>query len=100
MTEIPAALIEAHRNNLKRYCRLLATDLTDLERDYIHRRIAETQRELDRINVTQMELIDYEERDNLYDVAAPPRIGRRRPHRALGNRSRDLPKGPSLSRTI
>jgi len=84
MTEIPAALIEAHRNNLKRYCRLLATDLTDLERDYIHRRIAETQRELDRINVRQMELIDHEDRDNLYDVAAPPRIGRRRSPRPSG----------------
>ena len=100
MTEIPAALIEAHRNNLKRYCRLLATDLTDLERDYIHRRIAETQQELDRLNMTQVELIGHEDQENYIDVAANRRNGRRRPHRALGNRSRDLPKGPSLSRTI
>jgi hypothetical protein len=84
MTEIPAGLIKAHRNNLERYCRLLATNLTDLERDYIHRRIAETQQELDRLNVTQIE-------ENLYDAAAHPRIGRRRPHIAL----RDSPWEPS-----
>ena len=30
-----------HRNNIQRYCRLLATPLTDTERQYIHRRIAE-----------------------------------------------------------
>ena len=91
MPEIPAALIKAHRNNLERYCRLLATNLTDLERDYIHRRIAETQRELDRLNVTPIALIDHENRENLYDAAAHPRIGRRRPHIAL----RDSPWEPS-----
>jgi hypothetical protein len=41
--------IEAHRMNLKRYCQLLATDLTELERDFIHRRIAETRRALDQL---------------------------------------------------
>lgn len=35
------ALIRSHRNNLARYRRLLATHLTELERDYINRRIAE-----------------------------------------------------------
>lgn len=28
-------------NNIQRYCRLLATQLTDLERAFIHRRLAE-----------------------------------------------------------
>ena len=31
----------ALRNNIQRYCRLLATQLTDLERAFIHRRLAE-----------------------------------------------------------
>lgn len=35
------ALIRSHRSNLARYRRLLATHLTELERDYINRRIAE-----------------------------------------------------------
>lgn len=44
-----AAAISAHRANLERYCRLLATNLTDMERDFIHRRIAETRLQLDRL---------------------------------------------------
>jgi hypothetical protein len=43
------AAIDAHRRNLVRYCQLLATDLTELERDFIHRRIAETRRALDQL---------------------------------------------------
>jgi hypothetical protein len=31
----------ALRNNIQRYCRLLATQVTDLERAFIHRRLAE-----------------------------------------------------------
>jgi len=41
MEEYSSPSIAAQRNNLERYCRLLATQLTDLERDYIHRRIME-----------------------------------------------------------
>lgn len=36
-----AARRQAHRANLARYARLLATELTQLERDYIHRRMRE-----------------------------------------------------------
>jgi hypothetical protein len=31
------------------YCRLLATDLTDLERQYLHKRIAEEHAQLERL---------------------------------------------------
>ena len=51
------AAIEAHRKNLIRYCQLLATDVTELERDFIHRRIAETRRaleQLERPSVTKL----------------------------------------------
>lgn len=44
-----SAAIDAHRKNLRRYCQLLATDLTDLEREFIHRRIAETRRSLEQL---------------------------------------------------
>ena len=37
------ARLRAHRNNIHRYRRLLATQLTDLERDYIERRLKEEQ---------------------------------------------------------
>lgn len=35
------ARLRAHRNNIHRYRRFLATQLTDLERVYIERRLAE-----------------------------------------------------------
>ena len=35
------ARLRAHRNNIHRYRRLLATRLSDLERDYIERRLSE-----------------------------------------------------------
>jgi len=33
--------IKAHKANIDRYCRLLATHLTELEREYLHNRIME-----------------------------------------------------------
>jgi hypothetical protein len=44
-----AAKMRTHRLNIQRYGRLLATPLTDLERQYLHRRIAEEQAELERL---------------------------------------------------
>jgi hypothetical protein len=49
MTDFRTAKILSHRRNIQRYCRLLATELTELERQYLHRRIAEEQAELDRL---------------------------------------------------
>lgn len=43
------ALVRAHQNNINRYCRLLATDLTKLERDYVRKRIVEETRELEKL---------------------------------------------------
>jgi hypothetical protein len=51
MTGMSAAFADAHRNNLARYCQLLAMDLTQTEREYIHRRIAETRLLLDEIEL-------------------------------------------------
>lgn len=47
MLEADLALIRAHRNNIYRYRRLLRTRLSDLERQFIERRLAEEQTALD-----------------------------------------------------
>jgi hypothetical protein len=44
-----AADIRAHQQNLDRYCRLLATDLTDIERQFLHERIAQERLELEQL---------------------------------------------------
>ena len=46
MDDVRTAAISAARRSLERYCRLLATPLTELERDYIHRRISQVQQSL------------------------------------------------------
>jgi len=47
MFEQNLARIRTHRNNIHRYRRLLLTELSDLERDFIDRRMAEEQAALD-----------------------------------------------------
>jgi hypothetical protein len=49
MTDMHAAQVQGHRQNIERYCRLLATELTDLERQYLHKRIAEEYAQLQRL---------------------------------------------------
>ena len=53
MIDFHAAQARGHRQNIERYCRLLATELTDLERQYLHKRIAEEHAELARLEKTQ-----------------------------------------------
>jgi hypothetical protein len=43
------ALMRAHRNNIARYRKLLKTRLTDLERQFLERRVAEEQSALEKI---------------------------------------------------
>jgi hypothetical protein len=47
MFEENLARIRTHRNNIHRYRRLLRTELSDRERDFIERRMAEEQAVLD-----------------------------------------------------
>jgi hypothetical protein len=49
MIDFHAAQMRGHRRNIERYCRLLATELTDLERQYLHKRIAEEHAQLERL---------------------------------------------------
>ncbi|SCB12784.1 hypothetical protein GA0061099_1001882 [Bradyrhizobium yuanmingense] len=46
------ARIRAHRNNIHRYRRLLKTRLSQLERQFIERRLAEEQSALDGLTAT------------------------------------------------
>jgi hypothetical protein len=55
MIDFRTAKILGHRQNIERYCRLLATELTDLERQYLHKRIAEEQVHLERLEKGQGE---------------------------------------------
>jgi hypothetical protein len=50
------ARLRAYRNNIHRYRRLLGTQLTDIERDYVHRRLAEAQREMDELSAETLPL--------------------------------------------
>ena len=49
MKDIFGLRAKAHRGNLVRYCRLLGTPLTEFERAYMNRRIAEERTELQRL---------------------------------------------------
>lgn len=49
MMDGKGALIQAHRNNIARYQRLLDTRLTDNERQYLESRLSEEQSALQRI---------------------------------------------------
>jgi hypothetical protein len=43
MTEERIARLRTHRNNIDRYRRLLETDLSEVERHYLERRLSEEQ---------------------------------------------------------
>jgi hypothetical protein len=47
MLDIASARFRTHRNNIARYRRLLETNLTELEREYIQRRLSEEQSNLE-----------------------------------------------------
>jgi hypothetical protein len=49
MIDFRTAKMRGHRRNIEPYCRLLATELTDLERQYLHKRIAEEHAQLERL---------------------------------------------------
>ena len=49
MIDFYATQVRGHRRNIERYCRLLATDLTELERQYLHKRIAEEHAQLEQL---------------------------------------------------
>ena len=55
MIDFRTAKMQDHRRNIERYCRLLATELTDFERQYLHKRIAEEHGQLERLEKSKEE---------------------------------------------
>jgi hypothetical protein len=55
MIDFKSVRARGHRQNIERYCRLLATELTDLERQYLHKRIAEEHAQLERLKKSKEE---------------------------------------------
>jgi hypothetical protein len=53
MIDFEAAQMRSHRRNIECYCRLVATELTDLERQYLHQRIAEEHAQLKQLEKRQ-----------------------------------------------
>lgn len=47
MNDLFQAKIRCLHNNIDRYCRLLATELTEVEREFIHGRIAKERADLE-----------------------------------------------------
>jgi hypothetical protein len=52
MTDEQMARMRTHHNNIYRYRHLLQTELTELERDFIEKRLAEEQSNLERLAVS------------------------------------------------
>ncbi len=52
MIDEQMARMRTHRNNIYRYRHLLQTKLTELERDFIEKRLAEEQSNLERLAVS------------------------------------------------
>ena len=50
MMDEKLARLRTHRNNIARYRRLLQTELTDLERQFIERRLSEEQSDYQRLS--------------------------------------------------
>jgi len=53
MIDFDAAQVRSHRRNIERYCRLLVTELTNLERQYLHKRIADEHAQLKQLEKGQ-----------------------------------------------
>jgi hypothetical protein len=57
MIDQSLARLRVHRQNIERYRRLLETDLTVLERDFIERRIAEEESALNRLGSDTLPMV-------------------------------------------
>ena len=56
MTDEKLARLRTHRNNIHRYRRLLRTQLSELERQYLERRLSEEQIAVERLSTTILPL--------------------------------------------
>ena len=78
MRDLRAVKILSHKRNIQRYTGLLATDITELEREYLHKQIAKEQAELERW--TMQSVPDpLEETSNGIAATDPQQTGQRSP---------------------
>jgi hypothetical protein len=68
--DLRAASIKAHRDSIRRYKRILQTDLTDLERQFVVRRLAEEQSAIRKLS--RPRTIEYTSDDLSHAVLARP----------------------------
>ena len=102
MIDFPTAKILSHRRNIQRYARLLATELTELERQYLHKRIAEEQAALEQLQASPRRPLRRARASDLTPRASTPvcwlgPIGRGAPRGAL-DRGSSLPAGGATCR--
>jgi hypothetical protein len=71
-TDYLNAKILSHRANLRRYARLLATQLTELEREYLHKRIAEEHAEVARVELLREAKAAKPKREEVLIAPTPP----------------------------
>jgi len=57
MIDEKLALLRTHRNNIGRYHRLLKTELTQLERQFIERRLSEERSAMEKLAASALPLI-------------------------------------------
>jgi hypothetical protein len=67
MIDEKLAHLRAHRNNISRYSRLLKTNLTELEREYIEHRLSDEQLALETLI------------GSTFPLRTTPRVGQRHP---------------------
>src|SRR6516164_7050549 len=97
MIDFGTAKILSHWRNIQRCVTLLATELSELERQYLHKRIAEERAELERLRGTQPDhagaVMDYARhwRGYIASLCAPRAlVARRRQQRLKDGRGADL----------
>ena len=56
MIDEKLALLRTHRNNIHRYRRLLKTELTELERQFIEKRLSEERSAMERLSTSTFPL--------------------------------------------
>ncbi|MGY4497229.1 hypothetical protein ACVWYH_001156 [Bradyrhizobium sp. GM24.11] len=66
------ALLRAHRNNISRYHRLLKTELTEFERHFIERRLAEERSAIEKIAASTFPLSFQAQVRTTRNATSPP----------------------------
>lgn len=70
MIDFKTAQVRRHRQNIERYSRLLATELTDLERQYLHKRTAEEYAQLKRLEKAAFRVTPWQDDTRVEQMAS------------------------------